>query len=72
MTLAELKKHNPKAHSTLVEMWAELSRISTSSAKRDLKENMDSRYKIKTKGEKLIFTDDEAGDTFQFNGEDWG
>jgi DeoR/GlpR family transcriptional regulator of sugar metabolism len=71
MTLAELKAHNPKAHSSLVEMWTELSRCSTSTARRDLKENMDDRYTIEEKGGKLLFNDTEAGDTYKFTGEEW-
>ena len=71
MTLTQLKDCNPNAHSTLVEMWAELSRCSTATAKRDLKENIDSRYTIKMEGETLLFTDTDAGDTFQFMGGAW-
>ena len=69
-SLLHLKEHNRKAHTALIKFWALLSRVSDSSARRYLKEDIGYRYKI-TQGEQLVFEDTEAGDSYVFNGEDW-
>jgi hypothetical protein len=71
MTYQELKKHDRKAHSSLIKLWEELSRISRRDARKDLKEDWGFRYivqeKIKLGKRNLIFEDTYSGDTFSYS-----
>ena len=71
MTLAQLKAHNPKAHSSLVKMWTELSRCSVSTARRDLQADIGFRYQLEEKKGELRFTDLHSGDIFKYDGQGW-
>ena len=70
-TLPQLKAHSKVAHDTLIDLWSELSRVSTGTARRYLKEDLGYRYIIELEGETLTFQDKEAGDTFTFDGTTW-
>jgi len=67
MNLTDLKKEHPLAHDSLIDMWAELSRTSTTSAKKDIKEDLGIRYVIEKKGTSLVFKDGHAGDIFVYD-----
>lgn len=67
MNLNDLKKEHPIAHASLIDMWAEVSRISIASAKRDIKEDLGIRYVIEKKGTSLVFKDGHAGDIFVYD-----
>ena len=67
MNLNDLKKENSSAHASLIDMWAEVSRTSTASAKRDIKEDLGIRYLIEKKGTSLVFKDGHAGDVFAYD-----
>jgi hypothetical protein len=67
MNLTDLKKEHSSAHDSLIDMWAELSRISIASAKRDIKEDLGIRYVIEKKGTSLVFKDGHAGDIFVYD-----
>jgi hypothetical protein len=69
MTLEELKQENEKAHKSLIDFWAELSRISIWSAKLDIEHGLDWRYDLNETENGLLFTDSHAGDTFVYDEE---
>ena len=70
MTYEELKKLDKRAHSALITLWEELSRVSRETARRDLKENWGFRYEVSYKPA-LTFRDADSGDTFAYNGKEW-
>jgi len=67
MNLKDLKTENPSAHASLIDMWAEESRVSITSAERDIKEDLGIRYVIEKKGTSLVFKDGHAGDIFVYD-----
>jgi hypothetical protein len=72
-SMVELKQLNRRAHTTLVNLWAELSRCSTSSARRYLKEDVGFRYKLKVKLPEgnIEFKCTESGQEYVFDGKEW-
>ena len=46
MTYEELKIQNRKAHSALISLWEELSRVSRAAARKDLKADWSVRYSV--------------------------
>jgi hypothetical protein len=69
MTLEELKQDNEKAYKSLIDFWAELSRISILNAKHDIEDNLYDRYDLNETENGLLFTDSHAGDTFIYDEE---
>ena len=68
MTYKELKNRNKKAHSSLITLWEDLSRVSRSTARKDLKDDWGLRYNVIPKGETdLEFIDSHTGDVFTYN-----
>jgi hypothetical protein len=71
LTYEDLKKNYRKAHSALITLWEDLSRISRASARKDLREDWGFRYSVTWEftidGETtLIFKDDHSGDIFTY------
>ena len=68
MTLKELKEENPIAHDALVDMWSELSRCSSTTARRYLVADIGGRFSLgKSPDRVFVFHDSEAGDTWKYS-----
>lgn len=71
MTLEQLEQENVKAYTALIDLWSELTRISSLRAKRDIEDDLGSRYTLQEdlNGD-ITFTDAHTGDIFfYYNGE---
>jgi hypothetical protein len=72
MTLEQLEQENVKAYTALIDLWSELSRISSLRAKRDIEDDLGSRYTLQEGFNCITFTDAHTGDIFfYYNGEDY-
>ena len=64
MTLEELEQENVKAYTALIDLWSELTRISSLRAKRDIEDDLGSRYTLQEYFNGVAFTDAHTGDIF--------
>jgi hypothetical protein len=64
MTLEELEQENVKAYTALIDLWSELTRISSLRAKRDIEDDLGSRYTLQEDFNGITFTDAHTGDIF--------
>jgi hypothetical protein len=70
-TLKELENFKKEAHDLLIKTWSELSKISEKSAKKDLKENIGSDYKILADDIGIRFTNEHSGESLFYSGGYW-
>ena len=64
MTLEQLEQENVKAYTALIDLWSELTRISSLRAKRDIEDDLGSRYTLQEYFNGVAFTDAHTGDIF--------
>lgn len=71
MTLEELEQENVKAYTALIDLWSELTRISSLRAKRDIEDDLGSRYTLQEDlNGGITFTDAHTGDIFLYYNEE--